>query len=69
MWGYALVAVPVLGWFVWWVRRPHHHHSGGGSFRDSYSPKSLGWSRFGREYRHDDPAPHDHAAPGEYDGD
>jgi hypothetical protein len=69
MWGYWLLGVPVVGWFAWWVRRPHHHHSGGGRFRDSYSQKSLGWSRLGREYRNDAPTPRDHAAPGEYDGD
>jgi hypothetical protein len=69
MWGYVLVAVPVLAWFAWRIRRPHHHHTGGGRFREMYSQKSLGWSRLGREYRNDEPTPREHAAPGDYDGD
>jgi hypothetical protein len=66
MWFLALVATVVLIWSGWWVRRPHHHHSGGGRSRDGHF---AGQHDIATGYRRETPAPREHAAPGEYDGD
>jgi hypothetical protein len=58
MW-YAVVAVLVLAWFVWWRKRPHHERSSALRSRDGYFGGKQDMSTgYGRET----PAPRDHAA-------
>jgi hypothetical protein len=66
MWVLVLAGAATLTWFLWWRRRPHHHRTGGDH---ALTPTGRPYSRLGREFRSDDPPPHQHAAPGEYDGD